>query len=146
AKRSLFKIPFVGWGMWAVGDIGVTRGSGPSIARAMQSCSAYLQADVPLCIFPEGTRATGETLLPFKDGAFRLAIENGADVLPLAVAGTQRGLPKHSWRFGRSHGIIKVGTPISTRGLQPADVPQLSAQARGQIEDMLRTIIPLTRA
>jgi 1-acyl-sn-glycerol-3-phosphate acyltransferase len=81
-------------------------------------------------IFPEGTRSRTMELLPFKDGAFRLAIEAGVPILPLAVSGTGTALPKHGWRFGRSAAEVRVLEPIETAGLTPADVPSLKARVR----------------
>ncbi len=144
-KRSLFNIPFVGWSMWLTGDIPVVRGTGASIGQAMRRCGDYLRHDMPVCIFPEGTRSRTQALLPFKDGAFRLAIAHGADILPVAVAGTQRGLPKHSWRFGFSRGVVKVGAPIATAGLGPTDVIALRDRVRADIAAMVAEIEPLSR-
>ncbi|HET6345737.1 MAG TPA: lysophospholipid acyltransferase family protein [Myxococcota bacterium] len=143
AKASLFRIPFIGWSMRAAGDIPVHRGAGASVNLAMRRCAEYLEQGMPVCIFPEGTRSTSEALLPFKDGAFRLAIETGSDVLPIAVAGTHKALPKHSWKFNFSRGLVKVGTPISTRGLSVDDITAVKAQARAQIEAMLEELRPL---
>jgi 1-acyl-sn-glycerol-3-phosphate acyltransferase len=143
AKKSLFKIPFIGWSMRAAGDIPVDRGAGASIGVAMRQCAEYLKRGMPVCIFPEGTRSTSEALLPFKDGAFRLAIETGSDILPIAVAGTHKALPKHSWKFNFSRGLVKVGTPISTRGLGTDDVGVVRDQARAQIEAMLDELRPM---
>ena len=61
---------------------------------------------VPIMMFPEGTRSADGALLPFKDGAFRLAIDTHAQVLPIAVEGTHTALPKHSWHFGRSNARV----------------------------------------
>lgn len=144
AKSSLFKIPFVGWGMRWAGDIPVVRGAGDSINVAMAKCAEYLRAGMPVCIFPEGTRSTHEGMLPFKDGAFRLAIETGSDILPVAVAGTRKALPKHSWKFNFSKGVVKVGKPIPTTGLNTDHIDALKAAARLQIETMLLEIQPLT--
>ena len=88
-------------------------------------------------IFPEGTRSKEGELLPFKDGAFRLAIESRADILPIAVAGTKTALPKHSWRFGFSKGLVMVGQPISTEGLSLDDVERIKGEARAQIKAMV---------
>lgn len=144
-KASLFNVPIVGWGMRWAGDIPIKRTVGKSIGAAMQRCAWYLQHDMPICIFPEGTRSPSDDLLPFKDGAFRLAVEQGADILPLAVAGTRRALPKHSWRFEFSRGLVAVGAPISTAGMTLADVPTLKATTRARIEAMLQEIRPLAR-
>ena len=130
-KASLFRIPVVGWCMWFAGDIPVTRGNPGSAADAMRKCAAWLERGVPVMIFPEGTRSADGALLPFKDGAFRLALQTGAQVLPLAVHGTHTALPKHSWKFGTSRARVTVGQPIDVQGLT---LEELKARAREQIE------------
>lgn len=143
AKRSLFKLPFVGWGMWLVGDVGVERGSAKAVA-ALAECKAWLERGVPVMIFPEGTRSkTGQTQ-PFKDGAFKLAIEAGAEVLPMAVAGTENALSKHDWRPGFARGVLRVGKPISTAGLTAADLPRLKQRAFDEVQALRAEILPLT--
>ena len=79
------------------------------------------------------TRSATADLLPFKDGAFRLAIDAGVPILPLAVHGTSTALRKHDWRFGRSTAVVQVLEPIETAGLTPADVPALKERVRGII-------------
>jgi 1-acyl-sn-glycerol-3-phosphate acyltransferase len=143
AKASLFKVPFAGWGMRLAGDIPVERGDAESGRNALERCAVWLERGVPVVVFPEGTRSRTGELLPFKDGAFRLAIESGADVLPVAVAGTRRALPKHSWRFSRARALVTVGAPLSTRGMTAADLPRLKAAAREQIESLRHTLSPL---
>lgn len=142
AKRSLFKLPFIGWGMWLVGDVGVDRGSAKALA-ALDECKTWLERGVPVMIFPEGTRSkTGETQ-PFKDGAFKLAIEAGADILPMAVAGTENALSKNDWRPGFARGVLRVGKPISTAGLTVADVGKLKQQAFDTVQALRAEILPL---
>jgi 1-acyl-sn-glycerol-3-phosphate acyltransferase len=92
---------------------------------------------VPIVIFPEGTRSREGGLLPFKDGAFRLAIEAGATILPMAVSGTAAAWPKHDWRAGRARGRLRIGAPISTAGMDLADVPRLKERAKSAIEALL---------
>jgi 1-acyl-sn-glycerol-3-phosphate acyltransferase len=146
AKSSLLKIPVVGWAMWLAGDIPVRRGEKDSAIQALDTCKRWLDKGVPIMIFPEGTRSKTAELLPFKDGAFRLAIEAGADVLPMAVSGTRRALPKHSWRFATARALVMVGTPISTKGMTLADLERLKAMAREQIVSMREQLRPLTSA
>lgn len=139
-KASLFRIPLLGWSMWMAGDVPVHRGERSSASRAMALCARWLERGMPVLIFPEGTRSMDGNLLPFKDGAFRLAIESGAELLPIAVHGTHDALPKHSWRFGKVRARVIVGAPISTRGLGPEDVESLKSQARAQIEELRRRL------
>ena len=133
SKAELFRIPVLGWIMWLAGDIPVKRGFGPSAIEAMERCREVLRNRVSVMIFPEGTRSRTSELLPFKDGAFRLAIEAGVPILPLAVSGTGTALPKHGWRFGRSAAEVRVLEPIETAGMTLADVPALKARVRDLI-------------
>ena len=132
-KAELFRIPIMGWMMWLVGDIPVKRGFGPSAVEAMARCRQALDSRVSVMIFPEGTRSKTAELLPFKDGAFRLAIEAGVPILPLAVSGTSTALRKHDWRFGKSVAEVRVLPPVETEGLQLADVPALKNRVRTMI-------------
>ncbi|MGH7527718.1 MAG: lysophospholipid acyltransferase family protein [Gemmatimonadales bacterium] len=133
SKRELFRVPFLGWMMQLAGDVPVKRGFGPSAVEAMARCREILGNRVSVMIFPEGTRSTTADLLPFKDGAFRLAIDAGVPLLPLAVHGTSSALPKHDWRFGRSTAVVRVLEPVETAGLGVDDIPALKAKVRQMI-------------
>jgi 1-acyl-sn-glycerol-3-phosphate acyltransferase len=133
SKAELFRIPIMGWTMWLAGDIPVRRGVGPSAVEALERCREALSRRVSVMIFPEGTRSRTADLLPFKDGAFRLAIEAGVPILPLAVSGTRTALPKDDWLFGRSVAEVRVLEPVETAGLTLADVPALKARVRDLI-------------
>lgn len=133
AKDVLFKIPFVGWGIKIAGDIPLVRGSTHSIKNAMARAAFYVRHGMPVCIFAEGTRSVTGELLPFKDGAFRLAIECKAFVVPVAVAGTVDALRKGDWRPGPARGVVTVGEPITTEGMTLADVPLLKERTREAI-------------
>ena len=130
--------------MWLAGDVPVRRGDSASGKGAMADCARWLERGVPVMIFPEGTRSADGALLPFRDGAFRLAIETGAELLPVAVFGTRAALPKHSWRFQKAVARVSVGTPLSTQGLTLADVETLKASTRTQVEQLrerLRAVV-----
>jgi len=140
SKAEMFRIPVVGWLMWLAGDIPIRRGFGPSAVEAMAQCREVLADRVSVMIFPEGTRSTSGELLPFKDGAFRLAIDAGVPILPLVVHGTATALPKRDWRFARATAEVRVLEPIDTTGLTPADVPALKARVRDLIAGTRATL------
>ena len=140
SKKEMFKIPVAGWLMYLAKDIQLDRKDPRSAAAAMQMCAKRLGQRVSIMIFPEGTRSTTGDLLPFKDGAFRLAIESGVPLLPLAVHGTATALRPHDWRQGRSEAEVRVLTPVSTDGMTLDDLPVLKAQVRAQIVDALRSM------
>jgi 1-acyl-sn-glycerol-3-phosphate acyltransferase len=133
SKIELLRVPILGWDMRLAGDVPVERGTTRSAVKAMRRCREILDQRVSVIIFPEGTRSTSDDLLPFKDGAFRLAIDAGVPILPLAVKGTRTALPKHGWRFGRSRAEVRVLEPVETAGLRTTDVEGLRARVREQI-------------
>lgn len=137
AKSALFAIPFVGWGMKIAGDISLVRGSAKGARAALARAKFYVERGMPVLFFPEGTRSRDGQLLPFKDGAFRLAVECQAAILPIAVSGTAGLLTKGDWRPARARAQIAVGEPLPTVGLTLADVPTLRDSCRAAIERLL---------
>lgn len=133
AKESLFRVPWTGWMLTLAGDIPVRRGEAASAADALARARGYLARGVNVMIFPEGTRSRDGRLLPFKSGAFRLAIEAGVPVLPVAVTGTAEGMPKGSPWVRRARPTARILEPIETAGLGEADVARLRDEARARI-------------
>ena len=74
SKDTMFKIPCMGWMMQMAGDIKLVRGNRDSTLDAIAQCRDRLAKRVSVMIFPEGSRSRTSEMLPFKDGAFRLAI------------------------------------------------------------------------
>jgi 1-acyl-sn-glycerol-3-phosphate acyltransferase len=145
-KASLFRIPIAGWSMALAGDIPIQRGAGRSAKDAMDRCKQWLERGVPVIFFPEGTRSPDGKMGAFKDGAFKLALDSGAQIIPIAVCGTRKALPKHSWKFGFTRALVAVGTPIPTTGRNASDLEAIKAEARAQIEALRARMLPLTSA
>ena len=134
SKDTMFKIPCMGWMMQMAGDIKLVRGDRDSTINAIAQCRDRLAKRVSVMIFPEGTRSKTQEMLPFKDGAFRLAIESQAPVLPIAVAGTRNAMAKGTFRFLRAHAIAQVLEPIDTAGMTLDDIGRLKQMARERID------------
>lgn len=137
AKEELFKPPISGWAMKWGGDIPLRRGKGESIRICLDECERAIRGGISVMMFPEGTRSKGGELLPFKDGAFHLAIRTGVPILPVALAGTREMRPKHSLWFGKAHACAKVLEPIPTTGMQIGDVAKLREASRDAISAAL---------
>ena len=134
SKDTIFRIPVMGWMMRMAKDIPIKRGKRESVVSAMQGCRDRLGRKVSVMIFPEGTRSKTDDLLPFKDGAFKLAIEAQVPIVPIAVAGTRDCMAKHSFAFRRARAKARVLTPIPTTGLTNADVASLRERTRETID------------
>ena len=68
-----------------------------------------LQDGVHLCTFPEGTRSKTGRLLPFKNGAFKMAHKTGSPVIPMSIVASAKAHPC-DWMFPRqaAHGVCKI--------------------------------------
>jgi 1-acyl-sn-glycerol-3-phosphate acyltransferase len=130
SKAEIMRIPFLGWCMRLAGDIPIWRGKMESARDAMGLALETLRRRVSVMIFPEGTRSPSDQMLPFKDGAFRLAIEAGVPILPLALTGTRDALAKHDRRMNPARATVMVLDPIETTGLTLNDVSALKERVR----------------
>jgi 1-acyl-sn-glycerol-3-phosphate acyltransferase len=108
-KRSLMKIPILGFGMQLANFVPVDRdGRLESARESVQAGSKALAAGVNISTFPEGTRSRSGRLLPFKKGPFYLAMESGAPVVPISIWGSEHMMTKGSLRIkpGTAHLIF----------------------------------------
>lgn len=134
AKEVLYRIPLIGRLMRYGGDIPIARKSAAGIRQAMEEARRALDAGISIMMFPEGTRSRDGNLLPFKNGAFRLAIEAGVPILPIAIAGTEACRPKGSKWIGKASARARILDPIDTKGMGLDDVADLRERARARIE------------
>jgi 1-acyl-sn-glycerol-3-phosphate acyltransferase len=117
AKRSLMKIPFLGWHLALSGHVPVERDAGKrGAADAIRRFEQVLRADKQLLVFPEGTRTSDGEVKEFKNGGFYAAVRAERPVVPVAIEGTHRLMRKHAADSGGRNSMRKVlvalGDPI----------------------------------
>ncbi len=130
AKRSLFRIPFFGWGIAALGYIPVEREDPREGLRSLLACAERIREGYSVVVFPEGTRSPDGRLQPFKMAGFLLPIKAGVPAVPVAILGTREILPKgRIWvRPGKVR--VVIGDPIPTEGLTKRDREKLAEKVR----------------
>lgn len=133
SKEAIFRLPVMGWMMRMAGDISVRRGEKGSRRLAVDEIHDRLDKRVSVMILPEGTRSPDGEMLPFRNGAFRVAIERQLPILPIAVAGTREAMAKHSLRFNRARAIARVLEPVETAGFTIDDLPEIRDRVRDSI-------------
>lgn len=114
AKREAFSIPVIGWCMWYARYIPLVRGNAQSHVRCLARATEWARRGVSVWFFPEGTRSADGEVKRFKLGAFRVAAQSGAKILPVTITGTREVLPKGSGRFAaRARILIRIDAPFA---------------------------------
>ena len=127
AKKELYKIPLVGPGMDAAGIVKVDRGGAISTRQAINDAAKETyRRGYSLMVFAEGTRSRSGEMASFHKGAARLAIDNGADLLPVVISGTFDINPPGSWFVHPGSVTVRILDPIETADLTFRDITPLT--------------------
>ncbi|MFQ5671034.1 MAG: lysophospholipid acyltransferase family protein [Acidobacteriota bacterium] len=147
AKRSLFFIPIFGQALWAGGIIPIDRSHRERAIASMRRAALRVRNGAFLLVFPEGTRREGgQTLRPFKKGAFLLAIEAQAPIYPVVVRGARRLLPPGAL-FCRPGTVRITFLPaVGTTGLSSADRDRLIQDVARRMQECLTGRSPARQA
>lgn len=136
-KKSLMRIPVLGYGMKLAGFVPVTRdGTVESAKESVDTAVGEMASGgVHITSFVEGTRSPNGRLLPFKKGPFYLAMESLAAVVPVTIVGTGKLMPKGSLKV--RGGVVRVifHFPIEPRDFATRE--DLMAVVRAAIESGL---------
>lgn len=96
---------------------------------------------ISIFIFPEGTRNRDKddstTLLPFKDGSFKIAQKTGCKIIPVAITGTNKIFEDQFPWARKGKVIIEYGEPITFKELSPEDQKHIGLYFQNKIHDML---------
>ncbi|KAG1752513.1 uncharacterized protein EDB91DRAFT_1103005 [Suillus paluster] len=140
AKKELQWSPLGPW-MFMSGAVFVDRRNSSKAHESLAAAGEEMKSKgVSLMMFPEGTRHCQEvpSLLPFKKGAFHLAVQAGIPIIPV-ICENYWGI-YHKGVFGTGTIKVRVLPPISTAGLSVSDVPELTTLVRDQMLSTLRDI------
>jgi 1-acyl-sn-glycerol-3-phosphate acyltransferase len=142
--ESHFRIPFYGWLMKALGNIGVPRDADNADAyrRLVSDTKRALDRGVSLAVFPEGTRTRTGLVGPFHPGLFRLAIRLGCPIVPVSIVGAYEFSRKGSWLMRPSTIVVHLHDTIETSGLTRADADALMTRTRRIVSDPVETSRP----
>lgn len=140
AKKELLKVPIFGQGMSFVNIIAIDRSNPERALESIEQARLLLNQGYSVGFFAEGTRAMPGELLPFKKGAFHLALQTQVPIVPVAIKNTD-------WMMGKRRGTAFPGTiemvilpPVETKGLKTDSIPKLISKVRGAIASELAKI------
>lgn len=115
AKRALKYVPVLGWYMWLARFVFVDRGNRREAIASLEKAAAQIRGGVSIAMFPEGTRSESLRILPFKKGPFALAMKAGVPLVPVAIEGSGRLMPKNSWNITPGPIKVSIAPPIDPR-------------------------------
>ncbi len=113
AKKSLFRVPFMGWHMRRSGYIAIDRENPRDAAKSIMEAAREIRSGVNAIAFPEGTRSRTGELAQFRSGAFSLAMRTGVPLVPVTLDGSSRVIAPKTLQVNPGIVIrIKIGRPI----------------------------------
>ncbi len=138
SKKEVLKVPILGYGMGYVNVMAIDRSNRERAIETVRAATQRIHSGVSFGVFAEGTRAKPGEFLPFKKGAFYMAIEAGVPVVPVAIKNTDE-------LMGKGTGVARAGKiemvlmePIPTTGLSTdEDVQNLVARVHQLVADNL---------
>jgi 1-acyl-sn-glycerol-3-phosphate acyltransferase len=142
AKKELFDVPVWGRAMRTAGFICIDRSDREQAIESLRAGSSLLRDGTRVWIAPEGTRSPTGKLGTFKSGGFRMALETGCRILPVAIDGTRRVLPARGFLVHRDQRVVVMILPpidpkaygVERRRDLMQDVRAAIARALGQPE------------
>lgn len=138
AKRELLRVPFIGWYLRRAGHLTVDRRSVRSSMESLNEAARLIRERcLSVLIFAEGRRSPDSTLQPFKEGAAWLAIESGADAVPVAIVGTDHILPAKDSCILPGQVEVRIGEPVSPAGLTLRDRAAFTRQLQDRVKSLL---------
>jgi len=138
-KRELMWLnPPFGLLMYACGHIPINRSNRNSAVNSLNNAEYKLNFGNSVAIFPEGHRSETGELQEFKKGAFHLAKNSGAKILPVIVSGTYDLWPPKT--FFPKRGVVKLRILPEVVNDKNLTVDELSAKVRGTIATELTSM------
>jgi 1-acyl-sn-glycerol-3-phosphate acyltransferase len=137
AKKELFKYPIWGYGISLMGVVPVDRSNTQAAVESARRATANLREGKDYVVYPEGTRSRDGRVLPFKKGAFMMAIDAGVPVVPVSISGSTTIMPKGEVKIYPSTVYITVHEPLTTAPYSRDNVAELMEIARTKIVSAL---------
>lgn len=137
AKKGLFQVPFIGQHLEKAGHIAVPMDDPRAALRVLSTAGkAMKERGLSMLVFPEGGRSENGELQEFRDGAAYLAIKGTVPIVPVALIGIRDVLPMHSLHVRPGRVTMRIGDPIPTENLAPADRTELTERLYREIQTL----------
>lgn len=136
-KKELLKVPAFGWAYATSRHVSIDRQNREKGIATMRRAAAESAEGISFVVMPEGTRSPDGRLLAFKKGGFHLAIDTGLPILPTAIVGSEKLMPKGTWWILPGRIEVHVRAAIPTEELDKSAVEPLRNRVRETIREAL---------
>lgn len=144
SKEEIKQIPLLHLYMDDIGCTYLNRNDLKKGLETIKQSAELIKSGHSMMIFPEGTRNKGEELLPFKDGAYKIAQKAGCPIIPVAICGTDNIMEANKHHFIHGHKvIIEFCEPIHINGLTPKERKAVLETIPGIIQEARTRNLPL---
>ena len=139
AKKEMEKIPLLSTWMRNLYCLFLDRDDIKAGLKTILQAIDYIKRGISICIFPEGTRNKGEELsmLPFKDGAFKIATKTNCAIIPISLNNTSEIFEKHFPKIKKTHVVIEYGKPIYPDDLDKEEKKHIGTYVQNIIQETI---------
>ena len=143
-KKSLNRIPFLGWHLFLSGHIGVERKNPTKAQESLDHAAHKIRSGTSVVLFPEGTRSYDGLMRPFKRGSFRLALKAATPVVPMTIVDSHLVMKRGRVTvYPRTVKLI-IARPVSVEGLEEEDAGKLLDTVRAVVSRTLESTVART--
>nr|WP_301003750.1 1-acylglycerol-3-phosphate O-acyltransferase [Arsukibacterium sp.] len=136
-KKSLKYIPFFGQLYWLSGNIMIDRNDkNKALSTMLAAAERISQHKISVWMFPEGTRSYGRGLLPFKMGAFHIALEANVPLVPVTMSSTHDQFKLNRWNNGKVIVQFAAPAPLSKEDNLRQFAKNIRLQMAAQIQQL----------
>jgi len=139
-KQELRKVPVIGIACDKLGHIFIDRADRKAAVATIKQAKTKIRGGTSVLFFPEGTRSRTLRMLPFKKGAFKMALDLGLPILPISIIGTRDILPPDTIDIFPGTAEMIIHEPVAIQGYNDDNMKKLMEKVRNIIQG------PLTEA
>ncbi len=122
-KKQIQNIPIFGWYFKIAGNLLIDRSKTKEAKAQLEEIrNTLVSKNINLAIFPEGTRSQADTMLPFKKGAFIMAVSTGLPLVPIVCSNLKGKAIWEKFQLNGGHVVISALPAIETKDLKPEDI------------------------
>lgn len=137
SKKEMMKFPFVNVWMKFLNCQFLDRDNIKEGLKTILKCIDLVKNGTSIFIFPEGTRTSGDEMLPFKEGSLKIAEKSGCPIIPVAINNTESLFEDHLPKIKSSRVVFEFGQPIYIKDLDKETKKHAGAYVQSIIKDMI---------